>query len=1014
MRQTLKKRRLDAVLLAVAMIFVLLPVTALAAAATGTASGTQGYDYIQVNLSGTSQFSDAAAVQNTANWILNVTGDARAITGVTRYSETSARITLSGPIAAGHAFTLNATPVVFAAGTEPFAAPLSVTIHVPSPAEGTATAAAGTKNILVTLTNGSFTSASTVQNVGLWALGGASAAGNPIAGITYIDSTHATVTVTNNIGASDVYTITAQQPVFVNVMIAPFASPLSVTVSPPDTTPPAFAPGYPIMGSMQADGSRQVRVVIRAQEPAYYHFVLVPDGAPAPTSEQVKNGLDASGNSALNAVTSGSYKYTEIDTGTFGAAHNTDYDIYVVLRDDAGNLSAPSKVDVKTPPAANFFVGGYPKLGITQPNGSKAVQVLVNMQNTQKDAMIYYVLVGNGAGAPSIDQLVEGKDSTGAPALAAGTQTVVKGAESGFLVTGPADATAYDLYLLSGDTIYAAPYASSTEVFKLEITTPPASVGPDICTIGSTGYPTLGAALAAAPAGGTTTITLLQDITETGGISITGKNIVFALGSFDLTINTNADKALEVIDGSASYTGAGSFAVTGSGGYAIKAYSQNSPASVTVTSATATGNEGFAVHAKGEDASVIVNGHVSATHPNRGYGVYAEDDSSVTVSGNISAAMFGITARSGSTVVAGGNVSTTAPYSIAVFSYGNSTVRVHGNVSASGGDCFGAAASGGGEITIDGVLSSMQTYIILEDEIVLEVHENDAVTTKAGYRTYSNLLGGEVTTSVWVATHSEETEPYVVTNAATGVTATGAQLSGSVLYTGEGSITQRGFVYATHTGPATGHDTMIPSGSGVGSFQTPVTGLSNNTTYYVRAYAIYSGEVVYYANEISFTTSSTPSTGSPQIPGSAGKGLPTVVTERVSGVTVSGGTFSGRVVSGGGAAVTGRGFVLSTGPVPLIGTADAAKIPSGSGMGQFTSDVDHLLPDTTYYVRAYAINSQGTAYGETLRFTTGYVGDAQHNVPKTGDQNSPWPGWLMLGTAFALASLAVLKKRKAL
>lgn len=55
--------------------------------------------------------------------------------------------------------------------------------------------------------------------------------------------------------------------------------PVSVFAAEPDTTPPAFSPGYPRAGSLQTAGSRQVRVVIGSQEASYYSYVLLPDGA---------------------------------------------------------------------------------------------------------------------------------------------------------------------------------------------------------------------------------------------------------------------------------------------------------------------------------------------------------------------------------------------------------------------------------------------------------------------------------------------------------------------------------------------------------------------------------------------------------------------------------------------------------------------------------------------------------------------------------------------------------------
>lgn len=234
MQNTHTRNRMLSILLAAVMLFTLLPIAALAANATGTATATQGTSSIFVNLSEGSQFSDdGAAVGNPANWTLGVTGGSQTISSVVKTGATSATITLSAPIAAGNSFTLNAAAAVFATGTEPFTAPISVTVYVPTPATGTATAVAGTKDISVTLTYGSFGAANAVQHIPFWALGGTSAAGNPIAAVTRVDTIHATVTLTNNIALGDVYTLTASQNVFVNIAVAPFAEPLSVAVSAP-------------------------------------------------------------------------------------------------------------------------------------------------------------------------------------------------------------------------------------------------------------------------------------------------------------------------------------------------------------------------------------------------------------------------------------------------------------------------------------------------------------------------------------------------------------------------------------------------------------------------------------------------------------------------------------------------------------------------------------------------------------------------------------------------------------
>lgn len=82
-------------------------------------------------------------------------------------------------------------------------------------------------------------------------------------------------------------------------------------------------------------------------------------------------------------------------------------------------------------------------------------------------------------------------------------------------------------------------------------------------------------------------------------------------------------------------------------------------------------------------------------------------------------------------------------------------------------------------------------------------------------------------------------------------------------------------------------------------------------------------------------------------------------------------TASGNVTSENGGTVTERGFVYATTADP---TTANTKVVSGSGLGTFTGTISGLLPATTYYLRAYAINSSGTtSYGSDLTFTTAAV-----------------------------------------
>lgn len=97
---------------------------------------------------------------------------------------------------------------------------------------------------------------------------------------------------------------------------------------------------------------------------------------------------------------------------------------------------------------------------------------------------------------------------------------------------------------------------------------------------------------------------------------------------------------------------------------------------------------------------------------------------------------------------------------------------------------------------------------------------------------------------------------------------------------------------------------------------------------------------------------------------------PTVVTSAVTQITETSAVVGGNVTSDGGASVTERGVVYSTNPNPVITNLSNTILPCGSGAGSFTCNLTGLQPNTTYYIRAYAKNDAGTAYGEEMSFTT--------------------------------------------
>jgi uncharacterized protein (TIGR02145 family) len=208
--------------------------------------------------------------------------------------------------------------------------------------------------------------------------------------------------------------------------------------------------------------------------------------------------------------------------------------------------------------------------------------------------------------------------------------------------------------------------------------------------------------------------------------------------------------------------------------------------------------------------------------------------------------------------------------------------------------------------------------------------------------------------------------PVVNTSDVSNLTQTTATCGGNVSSTGTSTVTARGVCWNTSSGPTT-TNIKTTDGTGTGAFTSSMTGLTANTTYYVRAYATNSTGTSYGVEE-SFITASYLA--------------PVVNTSDVSNLTQTTATGGGNVTSAGTSTVTARGICWSTSTGP---TTTNIKTTDGTGTGTFTSSINGLTANTTYYVRAYAINSTGTSYGAEKTFTTP---DLSAPVVNTSDVSS--------------------------
>ncbi len=206
-------------------------------------------------------------------------------------------------------------------------------------------------------------------------------------------------------------------------------------------------------------------------------------------------------------------------------------------------------------------------------------------------------------------------------------------------------------------------------------------------------------------------------------------------------------------------------------------------------------------------------------------------------------------------------------------------------------------------------------------------------------------------TIYYTSCKKEPTLATVSTEGVSAITQTTATSGGEVTGDGGAEVTARGVCWNTSEHPTIGH-AKTTDGKGGGSFTSDLTGLSAGTIYYVRAYA--TNEVgTAYGNQESFTTGDIL--------------MPTLTTSDVSEITLTTATSGGNITESGGGEITARGVCWGTSENPTI--ADS-KTEDGDGTGTFTSDLTSLSPGTTYYVRAYATNSAGTAYGNEISFTT--------------------------------------------
>lgn len=202
-------------------------------------------------------------------------------------------------------------------------------------------------------------------------------------------------------------------------------------------------------------------------------------------------------------------------------------------------------------------------------------------------------------------------------------------------------------------------------------------------------------------------------------------------------------------------------------------------------------------------------------------------------------------------------------------------------------------------------------------------------------------------------------KPTVTVENASDITYNSAILHGTMVSVGSSKVTKYGFCWSEQPAPTIEDehsnlgDCMAPV-----AFESTVSNLKSSTTYYVRTYAINDVGTAYSEHELTFSTTATHT-------------APEVRTGSVDKITDMSARISASITALGNVAeITHYGHIWSETPQPTLQNGHRTDLGKTTKTRSYTSDLTGLAANTTYYVKAYAVNEVGTAYGDEVMFTT--------------------------------------------
>ena len=269
------------------------------------------------------------------------------------------------------------------------------------------------------------------------------------------------------------------------------------------------------------------------------------------------------------------------------------------------------------------------------------------------------------------------------------------------------------------------------------------------------------------------------------------------------------------------------------------------------------------------------------------------------------------------------------------------------------------------DIQGDGVVTESSTFIVQSDTGLTNyyaVANNLLPSTAYIYAArviQSNKVDDSYFGAVLVFNTLPTTPVTVTTQPIANFTASSVTSGGSMTGNTGSAIVQKGIAWSIYPNPnVLLNSSVTNNGQDSGAYTSTLTGLNPGTMYYVRAYILTAGRVVYYGNQVSFTCPLPP--------------MAITLSPVTSSISSSGAAINGIAENenGGAFPIVQRGIVYSSFvTTPILSTGISSL--SGTGDGSFNCYLFGLTSGTTYYYRAFATNSLGvTAYGSVLSFQT--------------------------------------------